>query len=71
MRLAAVGLPLTVPGTWQVQLNAVTAAGVVPTDPQTFVIRNDDGSAPTTNLTIPPVVIATTVAPTVAPTTAG
>ena len=68
VRLAAVGLPLTVPGTWQVQLNAVTAAGVVPTDPQTFVIRNDDGSAPTTNLTIPPVVIATTVAPT---TTAG
>jgi copper transport protein len=64
VRLAAVGLPLTVPGTWQVQLNAVTAAGVVPTDPQTFVIRNIDGSAPTTNLTIPPVVIATTVAPT-------
>ncbi len=64
VRLAADGLPLTVPGTWQVQLNAVTAAGVVPTDPQTFVIRNQDGSAPTTNITIPPVVIATT-----APTT--
>jgi copper transport protein len=61
---AAKGLPLTVPGTWQVQLqNVVTAAGVVPTDPQTFVIRNDDGSAPTTDLTVPPVVIATTVAP--------
>ncbi len=71
VRLAAVGLPLTVPGTWQVQLSAVTAAGVVPTDPQTFVIRNDDGSAPTTNLTIPPVVIATTVAPAAAPTTTG
>ena len=67
---AASGLPLTVPGTWQVQLqNAVTAAGVVPTDPQTFVIRNDDGSAPTTDLTIPPVVIATTVAPAPATTT--
>ena len=60
VRLAADGLPLTVPGTWQVQINAVTAAGVVPTDPQTFVIRNADGSTPTTGLTIPPVVIVTT-----------
>jgi len=42
---------------------------VVPTDPQTFVIRNDDGSAPTTNLTIPPVVVETTVAPAPATTT--
>ena len=60
VRLAANGLPLTVAGTWQVQVSAVTAAGVVAPDPQTFVISNDDGSTPTTDLTIPPVVIATT-----------
>ena len=58
VRLAAEGLPLTVPGEWRVQVNAVTAAGVVNTDPQTFVIRNVDGSTPTTNITIPPVTIA-------------
>jgi len=58
-----------VAGTWQVQISAVTAAGVVAPDPQTFVIRNDDGSSPTTDLTVPPVVIATTVAPAPATTT--
>lgn len=63
VRPAADGLPLTVPGTWQVQVNASTQAGVVNTDPQTFVILNQDGSAPTTNLTIPPVA-SVTIAPT-------
>ena len=58
VRLAAEGLPLTVPGEWQVQINAVTATGVVNTPAQTFVIRNGDGSSPTTNITIPPVTIA-------------
>ena len=69
VRLAENGLPLTVAGTWQVQISAVTAAGVVAPDPQTFVIRNDDGSSPTTDLTVPPVVIETTVAPAPATTT--
>ena len=32
VRLAAEGLPLTVPGEWRVQINAVTATGVVNTD---------------------------------------
>ncbi|MET0908030.1 MAG: CopD family protein [Ilumatobacteraceae bacterium] len=58
VRLAADGLPLTVPGGWKVQINAVTATGVVTAPEQTFVIRNDDGSTPTTNITIPPVTIA-------------
>ncbi len=63
VRLAAEGLPLTVPGAWRVQINATTPSGVVNTDPQTFVIRNPDGSAPTTNITIPPPVVVT-IAPT-------
>ncbi len=58
VRLAAEGLPLTVPGDWRVQINAVTLTGVVNTDQQTFVIRNDDGSTVTTDITIPPVTIA-------------
>ena len=33
------------------------------------MIRNDDGSSPTTDLTVPPVVIETTVAPAPATTT--
>ncbi len=41
------------------QINATTANGVVNTDPQTFVIRNADGSTPTTNITIPPPVVVT------------
>ena len=58
VRLAAEGLPLTVPGDWRVQINAVTLTGVVNTDQQTFVIRNDDGATVTTDITIPPVTIA-------------
>jgi putative copper export protein len=67
VRLAAEGLPLTVPGAWRVQVNATTETGVVNTDPQTFVIRNPDGSAPTTNITIPPPVVVTIAAATTVP----
>ncbi len=64
VRPAADGIPLTVPGTWLVQVNAVVGSLVVNTDPQTFVIRNADGSAPTTVITIPPVVVTTVPQPT-------
>ena len=58
VRLAADGLPLNVPGGWKVQINAVTATGVVTAPEQTFVIRNADGSTPEASITIPPVTIA-------------
>lgn len=67
VRLAAEGLPLSVPGGWRVQVNATTETGVVNTDPQTFVIRNQDGSAPTTNITIPPPVVVTIAETTTVP----
>ncbi len=62
VRLAAAGLPLDVPGEWTVQVNAVTPTGAVNAPPQVFTIRNADGSAPVTNITVPPPVV-TTVAP--------
>ncbi len=57
VRLAADGLPLTAPGDWTVSVNAITETGVVNTPSQGFTIRNADGSAPTTNITIPPPVV--------------
>jgi copper transport protein len=59
VRPVANGLPMNVAGEWKVQVNAVTQSGVINTDPQTFEIRNADGSAPTTAITIPPVVVVT------------
>jgi len=53
------GVPLTVAGDWSLIVNAVVNGGVINTEPQVFIIRNADGSVPTTELTIPPVVIAT------------
>ena len=57
--LQADGVPLTVPGDWALTVNAVVNGGVINTDPQGFIIRNADGTVPTTELTIPPVIIAT------------
>jgi hypothetical protein len=57
--LQADGVPLTVAGDWALTVNAVVNGGVINTDPQGFVIRNADGTVPTTELTIPPVIIAT------------
>ena len=57
--LQADGVPLTVAGDWSLTVNAVVNGGVINTDPQGFVIRNADGTVPTTELTIPPVIIAT------------
>ena len=57
--LQADGVPLTVAGDWALTVNAVVNGGVINTESQGFVIRNADGSVPTTELTIPPVIIAT------------
>jgi copper transport protein len=53
------GLPLIFGGEWQVQINVTTASGVVNTDPQQFELHNNDGSVPTTQLTIPDTVVVT------------
>jgi putative copper export protein/methionine-rich copper-binding protein CopC len=53
------GVPLTVAGDWSLIVNAVVDGGVINTEPQGFLIRNSDGTAPTTELTIPPVIVAT------------
>ena len=53
------GLPLTVAGEWLLTINAQTSLGVVNSDPQTFVMLNEDGTTPTTALTIPPSIVVT------------
>jgi copper transport protein len=63
VRLAADGLPLDTAGEWTVQVNAVTLTGAVNAPAQVFVVRNADGSAPATNITVPPPVVSSTVAP--------
>jgi copper transport protein len=59
VRDQADGLPLIFGGEWTVQVNAATASGTVNTEPQTFELSNRDGSTPTTQLTIPDVVVVT------------
>lgn len=53
------GLPMTVAGEWSLTVNAQTSLGVVTSDPQTFVLLNEDGTTPTTALTIPPSIVVT------------
>jgi putative copper export protein/methionine-rich copper-binding protein CopC len=67
VRLATNGLPLTVAGEWKVQVNAVTSTGVVNAPAQVFVIRNADGSAPVTVITVPPSVAGSTTTTTTIP----
>jgi len=66
VRLEEDGIPLTVPGDWTVEVNAQTELGVFNSEPQSFTILDADGSVPTTELTIPPVVTVT-IAPTTTP----
>lgn len=47
------GLPMNTAGDWQLQVNANTAAGLVRSDPIVIAIANEDGTAPTTSITIP------------------
>lgn len=63
VRLEDVGLPLNLAGSWLIQINAATAAGVVQSDPIQVEIRNIDGTAPTTSITVPPTIVVT-IAPT-------
>ncbi|MEM8621168.1 MAG: CopD family protein [Actinomycetota bacterium] len=54
------GLPLTVAGEWLLTINAQTSVGVVVnSDPQTFVMLNEDGTTASTALTIPPSIVVT------------
>jgi len=57
--LEADGVPLTVAGDWSLTVNAVVNGGVINSEPQGFLIRNADGSTPTTELTVPPIIIST------------
>jgi copper transport protein len=68
VRLQSDGLPLTIPGDWTLQANAITSLGVVESEPQVFTLLNPDGSAPTTAITVPPSVTVT-IAPTTEPAT--
>lgn len=68
VRLESDGLPLTIPGDWTLQANAITSLGVVESEPQVFTLLNPDGSAPTTAITVPPSVTVT-IAPTTEPAT--
>ncbi len=59
VRQQSAGLPMTVAGEWSLTVNAQTSVGVVTSDPQTFVLLNEDGTTPTTALTIPPSIVVT------------
>ncbi|MEM9516498.1 MAG: CopD family protein [Actinomycetota bacterium] len=59
VRQQSAGLPMTVAGEWSLTVNAQTSLGVVTSDPQTFVLLNEDGTTPTTALTIPPSIVVT------------
>jgi hypothetical protein len=62
------GLPLTIPGDWTLHATAITPLGTVDSEPQVFTLLNEDGSAPTTQITVPPSVTVT-IAPTTTPAT--
>ncbi len=62
VRYESDGLPLTVPGEWLVHATGVTATGSAITNEQSFVLLNADGTAPTTELTVPPSVTVTIAA---------
>ena len=59
VRTEAAGLPIGVPGTWQIQVNANTAAGLVSSDPIGVQILDADGAGPTTSISVPPSVLVT------------
>ena len=63
VRLQPVGLPFIVAGDWTVRIDANTPLGPVSTE-ETLVVRNEDGSVPTTEVTLPSVntVVVTTIA---------
>ena len=44
---------MEIAGDWQLDNNASTSAGIVRSDPIVISIATDDGTAPTTSITIP------------------
>ena len=82
VRSEEVGLPIEIPGTWLLQVNADTTLGLVRSDPLAIVIFAADGTMPTTTTTMPPPILVpiettttiaatTTVAPETTTTVAG
>lgn len=61
VRAADAGFPLTVAGTWTVEVNAVTANGTFNSEPKAFTILNADGTAVSAPLTVPPPAVITTI----------
>ncbi len=66
VRLEAQGLPLEIPGAWQVRVDAIVGGAQVSSVPQTLNISNADGTAVTTVVTFPEANIVTIPVPTVA-----
>ena len=64
VRLEETGLPLNYAGDWTMVVRAATANGSVRSEPWAFTLTFEDGSVPTTAITIPP---ANTVVVTTAP----
>ena len=63
VRLEENGLPLNYAGVWNMVVRAATPGGNVRSEPWAFELTFEDGSVPTTAITIPPAntVVVTTV----------
>ena len=63
VRLEENGLPLNYAGDWNMVVTAATPSGNVRSEPWAFTLTFEDGSVPTTAITIPPAntVVVTTV----------
>lgn len=59
LRAGPTSLPLTVPGSWTMTVNATTPTGVYTSPPQGFTILAADGTETTSELTVPPKVVVT------------
>ena len=53
VRDEAIGLPISVPGDWAIQVEVNTAGGTVTSTPQTYTVTNIDGSSPAVLVTAP------------------
>lgn len=53
VRLEADGLPLEIPGSWEVRVDAIVGGAQVSSVPQTLIIKNADGTQVTTVVTFP------------------
>jgi copper transport protein len=67
VRAESIGLPISVPGIWTVQIEATTAAGIVSSAPLPFAVKDADGTVPSSLAPTAPVSIVqipVTAAPT-------